>query len=61
MKLGVEVGLHSGHIVLDWDPAPLAKIGTVPPPIFGPCLLWPSGWTAGCMKMPFGTEVDLGP
>ena len=27
------------------------------PPIFGLCLLWPNGW----MKMPLGTEVDLGP
>ena len=41
MKLGMEVGLGSRHIVLDGDPA-------VPPqkghnsPIFGPCLLWPT-------------------
>ena len=29
MKLGVEVGLDPGHIVLDGDPAPLPK-GTQP-------------------------------
>jgi len=35
MKLGMEIGLGSGHIVLDGDPAPPKK---------GPCLLWPNGW-----------------
>ena len=44
MKLGMEVGLGPSHIVLDGDPA-LQKNGTQPPPpIFGPCLLWPNGW-----------------
>jgi len=43
MKLGVEVGLDPGHIVLDGDPAPPAKTGTAPP-IFGPFLFWPNGW-----------------
>jgi len=37
MKLGMEVGLGSGHIVLDGDLAPR-------PPPKGPCLLWPNGW-----------------
>jgi len=44
MKLGTEVGLGSGHIVLDEDPAPLPKKGAQPSPIFGPCLLCPKGW-----------------
>ena len=39
-KLGTEVGLDPGHIVLDGDPAP-PKGGTAPP-IFGSCLLWPN-------------------
>ena len=43
MKLGMQVGLGPGHIVLDGDPAPLPKKGAEPP-IFGPCLLWPNGW-----------------
>jgi len=30
MKLGMEVGLGQGHIVLDGDPAPLPKKGTAP-------------------------------
>jgi len=30
MKLGVEVGLGSGHNVLDWDPAALPKRGIAP-------------------------------
>ena len=41
MKLGVEVGLGPGRIVLDGDPAS-SKKGTQPP-IFGPCLLRPNG------------------
>jgi len=44
MKLGVQVGLGPGHIVLDEDPAPLPK-GAHHPHIFGPRLLWPNGWT----------------
>jgi len=31
MKLGMQVGLGPGHIVLDGDPAPLPKRGTAPP------------------------------
>ena len=30
--------------MLDGDPAPLPK-KWAEPPIFGPCLLWPNGWT----------------
>ena len=45
MKLGLEVGLGPGHIVLDGDPTPQKEWGTAPPhPVFGPCLLWPNGW-----------------
>ena len=42
MKLGVEVGLGPGHIVLDGDPAPPSPKGHSPP-IFGPYLLRPNG------------------
>jgi len=55
MKLGMEVGLDRGHIVLDGDPAPTK--GAQPPAIFGPFLLLRNAW----IKMPLGTEVDLGP
>jgi len=41
MKLGTEIGLGPGDIVLDGDPAPPQKGHN--PPIFGPCLLRPSG------------------
>jgi len=34
---------RSGHIVLYGDPASPSLRGTVPPPIFGPRLLWPNG------------------
>jgi len=43
-QLGMEVGLGPGHIVLGEDQAP-PKRGAQPSPIFGPCLLWPNGWT----------------
>ena len=44
MPFGMEVGLGQGNFVLDGDPAPLPKRGQSPPPVFGPCLLWPNGW-----------------
>jgi len=45
MKLGLEVGLGPGHIVLDGVPAPPPKKKNWHrPPIFGPCPLWPNGW-----------------
>jgi len=40
VSLGTKVGLGTGHIVLHGDPAP--QKGTQPP-IFGACLLSPSG------------------
>jgi len=41
MPLGTEVNIGAGHIVLDGFPA-LRKRGTaLPPPLLGPCLLWP--------------------
>ena len=43
MKLGVQVGLGPGHIMLDGDPPPLPKKGTEPP-VFGTCPLSPNGW-----------------
>ena len=42
MKLGIQVGLGPGHIVLDGDPAPSPAKGHSPP-IFGPYLLRPKG------------------
>jgi len=42
MKLGMQVGLDPGHIVLDGDPAPPPAKGHRPP-IFGPYQLWPNG------------------
>ena len=42
MKLGMQVGLSPGHIVLVWDPAPPPPKGHSPL-IFGPYLFWPNG------------------
>jgi len=45
MKLGLQVGLGPGHIVLDGDPAPSSPSpkGGQSHPIFGPYLLHPNG------------------
>jgi len=43
MKLGTQVGLGPGHIVLDGHPAPPPPMGHSPP-IFGPYMLQPNGW-----------------
>ena len=40
MPHGMEVGLGQGNIGFSGDAAPPQKKGTVPHPIFGPCLLW---------------------
>jgi len=56
MALGLEVGLGPVHIVLDEDTALLSKQGQSPPPNFWPIYC---GQTAGCIKMPLGTEVGL--
>ena len=60
MKLGTEVGLGPGHIVLDGYPAPLLSPltkGHSPQfPVHVCC-----GQTAGWIKMPLHTEVNLGP
>ena len=56
MKLGMEVGLGPGHIVLDWDPAVTQKESQ--PTIFGHVRC---GQTAGWTNMSLGIEVGLGP
>jgi len=43
MSLGTEIGLGlAGHIVLDRDPAAPPPKGAQKPPLFCPCLLWPT-------------------
>ena len=42
IKLGMQVGLGPGHIVLDGDPAPPPPKGHNPHTIFGPYLLRPN-------------------
>ena len=58
MPLVTEVGLGLfiyATLCLMWTQLPAEKRHTHPHPIFGPCQ------TAGWMKTPLGTEVDLGP
>ena len=57
MKLGVQVGIGPGHIVLERDPAPPPQRGTAPQ--FSAHVY--CGQTASWIKMPLGTEVGLGP
>ena len=42
VKVGMQVGLGPGHIVLDGDPGRPPSKGHSPQ-IFGPYLLWPNG------------------
>jgi len=58
MPLGTEVvGLVPDDIVLDGDPAPLSKKGHSPQFLAHVYC----GQTAGWIKTPLGTEVDLDP
>ena len=59
MKLGVQVGLGPGHIVLDGDPAPLPPKGhSVTAPILAHICY---GQMAGWNQMPLRMEVGLCP
>ena len=59
--LGTEVDLGLGHIVLDGVQAK----GAQPPPLFGPCLLWPrspiSGVELGLVPGDFVLDGDPAP
>jgi len=44
MPLGTELGLGSGDIALDGDPAPSPPKRDAAGPLFGNCLLCPNGW-----------------
>jgi len=57
MKLGVQVDLGPGHIVLDGDPAPPAPKGHSPQFSAHICCGQMGGW----IKMPLGREVGLDP
>jgi len=63
IALGTEVGLGPGHIVLEGDPVVLPEKGlrkaAEPHPQFLAHVY--CGQTAGCIKMPLGTEVGLSP
>ena len=57
MKLVMEVGRGTGHIMLDGDRDIPLKNGQSPQFSSHVCC----GQTAGWIKMPLGTEVGLGP
>ena len=58
MKLGMEVGLGPGHIVLDGDPAPPPPKGHSLPQFSAHICC---GQMAAWIKMPLGKELGLGP
>jgi len=65
MKLGVQVGLGPGYIMLDGDPAPpplflLSPLFIHSPLIFGQCPLWPNDWIDENTTW-YSPEVDFGP
>jgi len=57
MKLGKQVGLDPGHIVLDGDPAPPPPKGHSPQFSAHICC----GQMAAWIKMSLGVELGLGP
>jgi len=57
MKLGTQVGLSPGHIMVDGDPAPPPPKGHSPQFLAHICC----GQMAGWIRMPLGMEVGLGP
>jgi len=57
MKLGMQVGLGPGHIVLDEDPANLPQRGTAPQ--FSANIS--CGQMAAWIKISLGMELGLGP
>ena len=59
MTLGMEVGLSSGHTVLDRDPATLLQKGNRGPSQFSVHLS--CGQMARWINMPLGAEVGLDP
>jgi len=56
-KVGTQVGVSPGHIVLDGNPAPLPQKGTAPQFSAHICC----GQMAAWIKMPLGMELGLGP
>jgi len=57
MKLGMQVSLGPGHIVLDGDPAPPPQMGTAPQFSAHICCDPMAAW----IKMSLGMELGLGP
>ena len=58
MKLGMQVGLGPGHIVLDGDPAPPSPKGHSPPQFLAHiCCSQMAAW----IKMSLGMELGLSP
>jgi len=60
MPLSMEVNLGPGDVVLDGNPAPPAKRAQQPPPpLFGPCLLWPRSPISATAELLFSVAILL--
>jgi len=58
--LGTDVDIGAGHIVLDGFPA-LRERGTAPPPpLLGPCLLWPRSPISATAELLFAFLLWIG-
>jgi len=55
---GTEVDLGPGHIVFDRVPA-FRERGTAPPPLFGPCLLWPLSPISATAELSWKCNLSL--
>jgi len=61
MPLGMDIGLGPGDFVFGGDPAPPPrKEGTAPTQFLTPLSHVYCGQTTGWIKIPLGTEVNLG-
>jgi len=57
MPLGIEVGLGPGDVCVRWGPSSSQKKGTAPIKFLAHVYC---GQTAGLIKMPLSTEINLG-
>ena len=60
LKLGIQVVIGLGHIVLAGDPAPIPQKGAEPP-IFGQYLLWLNGWMLPLLQIGAEPSPIFGP
>jgi len=58
MPLGMDVGLGSGHIVLNGDPTPTERGHSCPHPLFGPHCSGTVAHLSNCWALVFNNSID---